>query len=207
MTCDQKIISFTDLQNSGTQEGVDYRIIIQKRPSKVMILAPHGGSIEPGTSELAGAIAGEDFSLYCFEGIQPGGNENLHITSTNFDEPRCQEILSHAQHVLSVHGCSGGQEMIYIGGLYQTGKNEFYRALVAAGFPAAEAHSSLAGRSPDNICNQGQSGHGVQFELTEGFRQTLFGDLTPSGRKHPLPPFHAFVSVCRELLFRVADSA
>ncbi|MCJ7623246.1 MAG: poly-gamma-glutamate hydrolase family protein [Anaerolineaceae bacterium] len=200
MTSAQKITSFTDLQNSGAQEGVDYRIINQERPSKVTVLAPHGGGIEPGTTELARGLAADDFSLYIFEGIQPGGNKNLHISSTNFDEPRCLEILSHTQTVLSVHGYKGKQEMVYIGGLDQTGRRAFFRALAAAGFPVEKARGSLAGRSLDNICNQGQSGRGVQFELTDGFRRTLFRDLTPSGRKQPLPLFHLFVSVCREVL-------
>jgi phage replication-related protein YjqB (UPF0714/DUF867 family) len=206
MTLDQKIISFSDLQKGSFQEGVDYRIIAQKRPSKVLVLAPHGGGIEPGTSELVRKIAGEHFSIYCFEGIQPDENENLHITSTSFDEPRCLEILTHAQTVLSVHGCSGLQEMIYIGGLDQTGKKGFYRLLAAAGIPAEMARTNLAGRSTDNICNQGQSGCGVQLELTEGFRRTLFRDLTPSGRKQSLPAFHAFVSLCREVLFRITGA-
>jgi phage replication-related protein YjqB (UPF0714/DUF867 family) len=53
----------------------------------VAVIAPHGGGIEPGTSELATAIAGDDFSLYLFEGLKSAGNGELHITSTNFDEP------------------------------------------------------------------------------------------------------------------------
>jgi phage replication-related protein YjqB (UPF0714/DUF867 family) len=52
------------------QEGVDYRTCNQPRPAAVAIIAPHGGKIEPGTSEIAKAIAGSDYNLYLFEGIK-----------------------------------------------------------------------------------------------------------------------------------------
>jgi len=39
------------------QEGVDYRIVIERRRSPVLIAAPHGGFIEPATSQIAAAIA------------------------------------------------------------------------------------------------------------------------------------------------------
>ena len=35
---------------------------------------PHGGGIEPGTSEVADAIAGEEFSFYAFEGLKSSDN-------------------------------------------------------------------------------------------------------------------------------------
>ncbi|WP_261338761.1 poly-gamma-glutamate hydrolase family protein [Rhizobium leguminosarum] len=50
-------------------EGVDFRIGVTRIP--VAIVAPHRGHIEPHTSEIAAAIAGEDFSLYLFEGLNP----------------------------------------------------------------------------------------------------------------------------------------
>jgi len=39
-------------------EGRDFRIRTASRPGQVAVIAPHGGGIEPGTSELAEAIAG-----------------------------------------------------------------------------------------------------------------------------------------------------
>jgi phage replication-related protein YjqB (UPF0714/DUF867 family) len=55
----------------------------------VAIIAPHGGKIEPGTSEIAAAIAGDDYSLYRFQGLRDRPREELHITSAKFDEPTC----------------------------------------------------------------------------------------------------------------------
>ena len=60
--------SFDELRRAE-RDGVDFRIRVMRREASVAIIAPHGGRIEPGTSELAEAIAGDDFSLYCFEGL------------------------------------------------------------------------------------------------------------------------------------------
>jgi phage replication-related protein YjqB (UPF0714/DUF867 family) len=58
--------------------------------SRIAIIAPHGGGIEPGSSTIARAIAGEDINMYLFEGIKVAkGNAIVHIASHHFDEPRC----------------------------------------------------------------------------------------------------------------------
>jgi phage replication-related protein YjqB (UPF0714/DUF867 family) len=67
-------------------------------------VAPHGGGIEPGTSELADAIAGSDLSFYTFEGLKSSGNTDLHITSTRFDEPMCLTLLASSSVVVTLHG-------------------------------------------------------------------------------------------------------
>ncbi|EHS52160.1 protein of unknown function DUF867, partial [Rhizobium sp. PDO1-076] len=87
--------SFSEL-SAREIENVDYQISVVNRDSMVAVIAPHGGHIEPGTSELAQAIAGEDLSMYIFSGLRPGRHHReLHITSTNFDEKRCLDLLSH----------------------------------------------------------------------------------------------------------------
>ena len=67
--------------NHAERQGVDFEIVCHPRPSPVAVIAPHGGAIEPSTSEIAAAIAGREFNLYCFEGRKPKGNTALHITS------------------------------------------------------------------------------------------------------------------------------
>jgi phage replication-related protein YjqB (UPF0714/DUF867 family) len=43
--------------------GRDYEISVTRRAgSTIAIIAPHGGGIEDGTSQLARAIAGDDFN-------------------------------------------------------------------------------------------------------------------------------------------------
>ena len=45
------------------REGVNFRVRCRRLPSRVAIIAPHGGKIEPSTSVVATAIAEEDFNL------------------------------------------------------------------------------------------------------------------------------------------------
>src|SRR5690348_10954404 len=48
--------------------GIDFDIVqVRRRGAQVVIIAPHGGGIEPRTSEIAREIAGESFSYYAFE--------------------------------------------------------------------------------------------------------------------------------------------
>src|SRR6476620_10730103 len=88
-------------------EGDDYQVHV--RPcleSSVAIVAPHGGGIEVGTSEVARAIAGDEFNVYLFEGCRPSENfAALHLTSHRFDERRCLELLSGCDYVVTIHGC------------------------------------------------------------------------------------------------------
>ena len=50
--------------------GTDHRIHARPTQSGTLIIAPHGGGIERGTSELAAAVAADDLSLYVFEGTK-----------------------------------------------------------------------------------------------------------------------------------------
>jgi len=72
-------------------EGADFSVCVQRRPeSAVAILAPHGGGIEAGTSEIARAVAGSEFNLYLFEGIRPSGNSTSRATAlTSHAASRC----------------------------------------------------------------------------------------------------------------------
>ena len=51
------------------KEGVDYRIRARLGYSGIAILSIHGGDIEPGTSQIADAIAGQEHTFYALEGI------------------------------------------------------------------------------------------------------------------------------------------
>jgi phage replication-related protein YjqB (UPF0714/DUF867 family) len=108
---------FADLDKQFT-EGVHYCRIARNRGGTILILAPHGGGIERGTSELARSIAGDRLSLYLFEGLMPTARQSqaLHITSTKFDEPGCLGLISRFQKALTIHGCEGTEPMIYVGG-------------------------------------------------------------------------------------------
>src|SRR5918999_2850260 len=100
VNCTKKEAKMPDLYEDfatlakGENEGIDYRICVTVRDSAVAIVAPHGGRIERGTSEIAAAIAKNNHSLYCFEGIKKRPHRDLHITSTNFDEPKCISLIA-----------------------------------------------------------------------------------------------------------------
>ncbi len=160
--------------SSGERVGVDFRICIHHRLVRVAIIAPHGGKIEWGTSEIAAAIAGDAYSLYCFEGMKPQGNRNLHITSTRFDEPKCVNLISACDLVVAVHGCQGNDQTVYLGGLDKTLRNAICDQLKGIGVTTS-IHSNpyLQGVSQDNICNRGRRRRGVQLEISKGLRTVL----------------------------------
>ena len=159
------------------REGDDFRIVSRSRRSPVAVIAPHGGDIEPGTSEIAAAIAGDEFNLYCFEGCKPSGNIGLHITSANFDEPNCLALVSSCDRVVTVHGCRKGKQTVFLGGRDAQLRDAIHERLIARDFRAAwPPNSDLQGVSPRNICNRGRSGRGAQLELSRDLRDELGRD-------------------------------
>lgn len=168
--------SFTTLA-ANEIEGVDYRIRVDERASPVAVVAPHGGLIERGTSEIAAAIAADRFSLYCFEGLRKVDGQRLHITSTRFDEPQALALVTAAEVAIGVHGRKdrGDEASIWVGGLHEILRDAICEVLASAGFkakPVGDGHR-LAGRDPANICNRGRCGAGVQLELPRALRLAL----------------------------------
>ena len=186
--------------------GVDYRVVVCPQPSPVAVIAPHGGGIEPGTSELAAAIAGQEFSLYCFEGRKRTGNEVLHITCTRFDEPTCLTTVAASPVVLVLHGFDEQREIVHIGGLGTQLAGRLNDALAAAGFAAQmDNTTNHPGRHTNNICNRGSSGRGCQLELSKGLRLTLFEGLSRRQGERPTKRFHEFVASIRAVLLADHD--
>ncbi|MET0529752.1 MAG: poly-gamma-glutamate hydrolase family protein [Microvirga sp.] len=165
--------NFEELRQNE-REGVDFRICLTPRNSPAAIIAPHGGEIEPGTSHIASAVAGDRHDLYCFEGLRRRRHLDLHITSTNFDEPRCLETISSCDVVISVHGIQGEEDAIDVGGRDKELRDMISQELTNSGFPAQIVTTgSHAGTSRRNICNRGRSGAGVQIEITDSLRDSL----------------------------------
>ena len=166
--------SFADLA-AVYDEGTDYRITRVPRPgSSVGVVAPHGGRIEAQTSEIATAIAGADFSLYALEGIRSTGNyAALHLTSHHFDEPGCLEMLAACDDVISIHGCKVDGEVVLVGGLDGELADELVAAMTKVGLSCYLDGHEFLGAQPNNICNRGRRGIGVQLELSVAFRGSL----------------------------------
>lgn len=190
-----RYVSFADLA-ANEVEGKDYRIAVRYGRSGIAVIAPHGGGIEPGTSEVVFEFAAAGHTCYSFEGIKRSGNGILHITGSQFDEPVCLLIVGKSKAVVSVHGCSGSHKCVYMGGLGEAAKRVIGRALAEAGFHVSE-RDGLGGRNPRNICNRCPTGEGVQLELTAGLREAMFRGLSPSGRSRRTAVFTRFTHVLK----------
>jgi phage replication-related protein YjqB (UPF0714/DUF867 family) len=168
--------SFEELANHEV-EGQDYRIRIESRDPRVLIMAPHGGKIEPTTAEVAEAIAGMDYSFYSFDGLKTEGNNLLHIESHLFDEPRALEIVKKAEIVITVHGQIDQKDaFVMVGGLDESLGSEIKRQLETAGFKTRPPIGGLMGTDPMNICNRGRLKQGIQLEISRKIRDLLRTD-------------------------------
>ena len=183
---------------AAEEKGCDYLIRLENRGSSLLIVAPHAGAIEPGTSELVEAVAGEDLSFYVFEGIKPNGNRSLHITSTHFDEPMALELIEACEKAIAFHGEESAVEIVYIGGRDKKIRAFIKQSLAEAGF-VTKIHDNrwLQGISPHNICNRCRTGEGLQLEISRGLRESLFRSLGSDGRRYPTDKFDHFVRALR----------
>ncbi|MEP2953557.1 MAG: poly-gamma-glutamate hydrolase family protein [Sulfitobacter sp.] len=164
--------NFADLSAEMTAD-LDYRIRAEDRGSAVIILAPHGGTIEPETSLIAEAIAGSDYSYYLFEALKAGAHGDFHITSHRFDEPQALELVAEATVAVAIHGRrDDGTETVWLGGRAEALRDAIGAALRDAGFDAAP-NTTLPGVHETNICNRTRSGEGVQLELPRSLRRAL----------------------------------
>jgi phage replication-related protein YjqB (UPF0714/DUF867 family) len=148
----------------------DYQIAISDVGSAVTIVAPHGGKIEPGTSEIARRIASDKYNCYCFSGLKKSNNSRLHVTSHNFDEPAALKLISTSDIVIAIHACTGTAGRVYLGGLDIALKTSIARELHARGIGVSMKDSRFKGTNPGNICNRGRTGKGVQLEITRDLR-------------------------------------
>ena len=169
----KKFKTFADLAGVYV-EDVDYCIThLPRFQSRVGVVAPHGGCIEAHTSEIATAIAGDDFSLYLLEGIRSSGNyAALHLTSHYFDEPNCLELLANCEDVITVHGCKVAGEVVLVGGLDDELTEELAEAMTKVGLNCQVDGHAFPATHPNNICNRGRRGIGVQLELSIELRMS-----------------------------------
>ncbi|WP_121061772.1 poly-gamma-glutamate hydrolase family protein [Chachezhania antarctica] len=169
--------NFKDLA-ADMKPDVDYRIRSEDRGTNAVILAPHGGSIEPETAEIAAAIAGTDLSFYAFEALKPGAHGDFHITSHRFDEPVAIALVGTASTAVAIHGRKDdGSDAVWLGGRATDLRDAIGQSLRDAGFGAIP-NKTLPGVHALNICNRTRSGKGVQLELPRALRRRLAEDKT-----------------------------
>jgi phage replication-related protein YjqB (UPF0714/DUF867 family) len=199
---------------------------------RTVILAPHGGGIERGTSELCLAVAGYHpanlpitppagvtYDHWMFEGIREGGNADLHVTSTGCDDGVAVSLCAGSLNALSLHGFDPAPEfpedeqIVLVGG-----GNAALMELLLAGLRdanikrlAAGAGGELDGDDPCNIVNRTlpvgdppRPLRGAQLELSTPLREAMFTEHSRPRRKHTTTQlFWTFVAVCRDALDRL----
>lgn len=164
-------------------EGRDYQIVIRERGARALVMAFHGGLIEPGTSELAETIAGEEFSFYTFKGLLNDGDQTrlsrLHLTSTRFDEPNLRRLVSSSRRCLSTHGLGFSAIDFCVGGGDAKWRKTVTKKLQDK-FPAFLACElccpPLNGTSRLNPVNGCDKEGGVQLEMSPQVRTRILED-------------------------------
>ncbi|MBN9654295.1 poly-gamma-glutamate hydrolase family protein [Halobacillus sp. GSS1] len=201
-----RFCSFEELKEVY-KEGEDWVIATSSKGNQQwLVSAIHGGGIEETTSSLAEAIAGDDYPYYAFKGRLASNNfRNLHITSTNFDEPQALEMVGKADYHISIHGAGGDEPMTLIGGRDQKFMKIVEQHLEEKGFSVEEAPEHLDGDHPDNYVNKTRTEKGVQLEITRAQRKAFYkdGDISYSSRKetsNETEDFKAYVEAIQEAM-------
>lgn len=198
-----KYQSMTQLEKETT-EGVDWRKDTKNTGNQVLIVAPHGGSIEQGTTELTKALADKgNYDYYSFEGIRPKNNSELHVTSTHYDDPTLNQMIKNRTATVSIHGASGTEEIIYLGGPRSDLRNAIEKQLVGRGFTVKVPPEYLGGQNNKNFINREDNNTGVQLELTTALRKAFFknGDTSTKNRTNKenwTPTMEAFINALYE---------
>jgi phage replication-related protein YjqB (UPF0714/DUF867 family) len=172
----EKYRRYTQLR-TNERENVDFKIDVRQGGSNVAIIAPHGGKIEPGTTEIATAIADDTHHFYSFVGQKSHRNSDLHMTSVNFNEPKCLRLIAECDFVVAVHGCRGSGQRVFLGGKDHALRDAIERELTLAGFKTGRhRHPGLQGTHEHNVCNKGRRRRGVQLEIQAGLRDLAVKD-------------------------------
>lgn len=191
--------------SAAETEGVDYTRSTSYIPDATWSsIAIHGGGIEAGSGEMATAVGAGLMSTYVFAGIKSSGNTDLHITSTNFDEPMGVALVASTTKTLSFHGMSGATAQTAIGGKDTATVALLTTRLTEAGFTVITAASEIAGEITGNICNSNKSGAGVQLEMSLAQRQAFFpgGDTSRTMREsgQRTDEFYKYAAAMRSVL-------
>ncbi|KTC96101.1 poly-gamma-glutamate hydrolase family protein [Legionella erythra] len=146
------------------------------RNSWLLIVAPHGGTIEPFTQVIARQLAyPNNYSLFIFEGLKRPG-QALHVTSTRFRAPELAGLQQGARVTLAIHGVKGRDNRLTLtGGLNQQLQVYLSEALQSGGFETGLCGGSVSGTNPRNFINLTPE-QGAQLEISRGEREALRED-------------------------------
>ncbi len=139
--------------------------------SRLLIVAPHGGRIEPWTPSLARSIANKlGCDYYCFRSRHAGkpvlnnGEHHHHITSCEILAPNLLSLVGRSLLPVSIHG-TDKYARIQVGGRHGN-LASLIKHLDSAGFQAEQATGDLAAMCESNFVNRSNSGlGGIQLEI------------------------------------------
>lgn len=152
-----------------------YELNVKPTDSPILVIAPHGGKIEPFTSAIASGIARDEFSYFEFKGLlQRGAYTTLHVSSVNYNPDELTDLNRAAEVTVAVHGISGSDKLTYVGGRDEVGAQILRRHLEEAGFPVESAPANYTGMDAKNFVNRNARGQGIQLEITLSQRRALF---------------------------------
>ena len=175
----------------------DYIIERKINNPEVVLLAIHGGNLEPGTSEIVKYIAADKYTYYSFEFLRKEIIHNkLHVPSTQFDEISCLEVVGPAKKVISFHGFLSNDEEIILGGLDDEMKAKLGQKLKNHQY-STRKNPKLRGISKENICNRNYRKKGLQIELSLGLREKMFHGGGEFDRSTPTDKFYEFCDLVR----------
>lgn len=102
------------------------------------------------------------------------GNNELHVTSTHYDDQIALDLVRDSQRTVAIHGCEGNESVVYIGGSDDRLIELITESLEDIGISVREAPHHISGTQENNIVNMTQTQGGVQLELTAQLRKELF---------------------------------
>lgn len=177
------------------------------------VIAPHGGGLEAGTSELCMAIAGytpfdagtdpasaavpgkPQRDYWMFETLTNSAAQ--HVTSTHCDDPAALAVCAGNLYAVALHGFDDPTtKKIIIGGRDERLKRNLLAAFTQHGLTSptpspdrdvtvvlAGATDPLNGDDPANIVNRTRTGAGAQLELSTALRKAMFGDFSSAPKR------------------------
>ena len=156
----------------------DWSIETNQNSHPVLSIAPHGGGIECGTSELALLVSQKlNCNFFTFKGQLSSNNSRLHVTSSHYNDQLALALTKQVNYTISIHGYHDKEkESTYIGGTNEQLKSLIKKHLESRGFIVLEAPKNLAGKSRRNINNKNRFKSSVQLELSTKLRKSFFSN-------------------------------
>ena len=204
--------SMTQLERE-TKEDIDWKKETRDQGNQVLIVAPHGGNIEQGTSELTKLLAQQGgYDYFSFEATRPSNNTQLHVTSTHYDDPTLHQMVEGRSATISIHGAKGDDPIVFLGGAKSDLRDEIQSQLESRGFTVQVPPEYLGGLNENNFINKNENSTGVQLELTTSLRKALFNnqDMSTSSRKNEdnwSPLMYQFADALHMAISKTTDTS